>query len=70
MFRCGPCPLKAIKEGDLDIKFDAPFVFAEVNADVIEWEIRDGQKKRVGDYYACLYSLSIFIITPTTFCLT
>ncbi|CAL8324168.1 unnamed protein product [Gadus morhua 'NCC'] len=48
MFRCGPCPLKAIKEGDLNVKFDAPFVFAEVNADVINWEIGpDGQRKRL-----------------------
>ena len=71
MFRCGPCPLKAIKEGDLNVKFDVPFVFAEVNADIINWEIRpDGQRKRVGDYFACLYSLSIFIITSTSFCLS
>uniref|UniRef100_A0A8C5FPI3 Transglutaminase 2, like n=1 Tax=Gadus morhua TaxID=8049 RepID=A0A8C5FPI3_GADMO len=48
MFRCGPCPLKAIKEGDLNVKFDVPFVFAEVNADIINWEIRpDGQRKRL-----------------------
>ncbi|XP_059916972.1 protein-glutamine gamma-glutamyltransferase 2-like isoform X5 [Gadus macrocephalus] len=48
MFRCGPCPLKAIKEGDLNVKFDVPFVFAEVNADIINWEIRpDGQRKQL-----------------------
>ncbi|KAL2086164.1 hypothetical protein ACEWY4_017223 [Coilia grayii] len=34
VFCCGPVPLKAIKEGQLDRKYDAPFVFAEVNADV------------------------------------
>ncbi|XP_063066452.1 protein-glutamine gamma-glutamyltransferase 2, partial [Engraulis encrasicolus] len=34
VFCCGPVPLKAIKEGQLDKKYDAPFVFAEVNADV------------------------------------
>ena len=71
MFRCGPCPLKAIKEGDLNVKFDVPFVFAEVNADIINWEIRpDGQRKQVGDYNAYLHSLSIFIITSTAFCLS
>ncbi|KAG7279771.1 hypothetical protein CRUP_008841 [Coryphaenoides rupestris] len=45
MFRCGPCPLKAIKEGELRMKYDAPFIFAEVNADIIEWEIRPGGQR-------------------------
>uniref|UniRef100_A0A667WU88 Protein-glutamine gamma-glutamyltransferase 2 n=1 Tax=Myripristis murdjan TaxID=586833 RepID=A0A667WU88_9TELE len=35
VFCCGPVPLKAIKEGELTKKYDAPFVFAEVNADVV-----------------------------------
>lgn len=34
---CGPVPVRAIKEGDLSTKYDAPFVFAEVNADVVNW---------------------------------
>ncbi|XP_019480627.1 PREDICTED: protein-glutamine gamma-glutamyltransferase 2 [Hipposideros armiger] len=34
---CGPVPVRAIKEGDLSTKYDAPFVFAEVNADVVSW---------------------------------
>ncbi|XP_036275757.1 protein-glutamine gamma-glutamyltransferase 2 [Pipistrellus kuhlii] len=34
---CGPVPVRAIKEGDLTPKYDAPFVFAEVNADLVEW---------------------------------
>ncbi|XP_066093959.1 protein-glutamine gamma-glutamyltransferase 2-like isoform X2 [Saccopteryx bilineata] len=34
---CGPVPVRAIKEGDLTTKYDAPFVFAEVNADVVNW---------------------------------
>ncbi|KAM9342745.1 protein-glutamine gamma-glutamyltransferase 2-like [Pholidichthys leucotaenia] len=33
-FCCGPAPVKAIKEGELTKKYDAPFIFAEVNADV------------------------------------
>ncbi|XP_059189614.1 protein-glutamine gamma-glutamyltransferase 2-like [Centropristis striata] len=36
VFCCGPCPLKAIKEGELTKKYDAPFIFAEVNADVVD----------------------------------
>ncbi|XP_051043557.1 protein-glutamine gamma-glutamyltransferase 2 isoform X2 [Phodopus roborovskii] len=34
---CGPVSVRAIKEGDLNTKYDAPFVFAEVNADVVDW---------------------------------
>lgn len=34
---CGPVSVRAIKEGDLSTKYDAPFVFAEVNADVVDW---------------------------------
>ncbi|XP_042348629.1 protein-glutamine gamma-glutamyltransferase 2-like [Plectropomus leopardus] len=36
IFCCGPCPVEAIKEGELTKKYDAPFIFAEVNADVVE----------------------------------
>ncbi|XP_053705327.1 protein-glutamine gamma-glutamyltransferase 2-like [Synchiropus splendidus] len=36
VFCCGPAPLKAIKEGELTRKYDAPFIFAEVNADVVD----------------------------------
>ncbi|XP_056405815.1 protein-glutamine gamma-glutamyltransferase 2 isoform X2 [Hyla sarda] len=40
---CGPAPVLAVKEGDLAISYDVPFVFAEVNADVIYFvEQRDG----------------------------
>ncbi|KAI4879152.1 hypothetical protein NFI96_021249 [Prochilodus magdalenae] len=35
VMRCGPVPVKAIKEGDLTCKYDAAFVYAEVNADVV-----------------------------------
>ncbi|XP_006144187.1 protein-glutamine gamma-glutamyltransferase 2 [Tupaia chinensis] len=38
---CGPVPVRAIKEGDLTTKYDAPFVFAEVNADVVDWIRQD-----------------------------
>ncbi|KAA8590511.1 hypothetical protein FQN60_014445 [Etheostoma spectabile] len=32
-FCCGPCPVTAIKEGNLGVKYDAPFVFAEIKVD-------------------------------------
>ncbi|XP_032105931.1 coagulation factor XIII A chain isoform X1 [Sapajus apella] len=35
MFRCGPASVQAIKHGHVCFQFDAPFVFAEVNSDLI-----------------------------------
>uniref|UniRef100_A0A8C2EZU8 protein-glutamine gamma-glutamyltransferase n=1 Tax=Cyprinus carpio TaxID=7962 RepID=A0A8C2EZU8_CYPCA len=35
LYRCGPTSVNAIKEGELSYPFDAKFVFAEVNSDVI-----------------------------------
>uniref|UniRef100_A0A6Q2ZFI9 Transglutaminase-like domain-containing protein n=1 Tax=Esox lucius TaxID=8010 RepID=A0A6Q2ZFI9_ESOLU len=35
MYRCGPASVHAIKHGQLCYQFDAPFVFAEVNSDVV-----------------------------------
>ncbi|NXX97719.1 TGM2 glutamyltransferase, partial [Centropus bengalensis] len=47
VFCCGPAPVRAIKEGDLQLKYDIPFVFAEVNADVVYWVVRpDGSEKK------------------------
>ncbi|XP_037392813.1 coagulation factor XIII A chain [Pygocentrus nattereri] len=34
-YRCGPTSVRAIKDGMLGYQFDAPFVFAEVNSDVV-----------------------------------
>ncbi|XP_054465555.1 protein-glutamine gamma-glutamyltransferase 2-like [Anoplopoma fimbria] len=36
VFCCGPSSLTAIREGELTKKYDAPFIFAEVNADVVD----------------------------------
>ncbi|KAK7115372.1 hypothetical protein V1264_001249 [Littorina saxatilis] len=45
---CGPCPVHAIKEGEVNLPYDGPFVFAEVNADKVYWMIqKDGTNKRV-----------------------
>uniref|UniRef100_A0A3B3VAF8 Protein-glutamine gamma-glutamyltransferase 2 n=1 Tax=Poecilia latipinna TaxID=48699 RepID=A0A3B3VAF8_9TELE len=37
MFCCGPASVSAIRNGDTHLKYDVPFVFAEVNADCITW---------------------------------
>ncbi|KAL6470659.1 hypothetical protein MHYP_G00217780 [Metynnis hypsauchen] len=47
VFCCGPAPVKAILEGHTDVKYDVPFVFAEVNADIVTWMLRpDGSKTK------------------------
>ncbi|XP_051711102.1 coagulation factor XIII A chain [Oryctolagus cuniculus] len=35
MYRCGPASVQAIKHGHVCFQFDSPFVFAEVNSDII-----------------------------------
>ncbi|XP_076153937.1 protein-glutamine gamma-glutamyltransferase 2-like [Alosa pseudoharengus] len=48
VFCCGPCPVKAVLEGHTDLKYDVPFVFAEVNADQVTWLLQaNGSKKRL-----------------------
>ncbi|XP_062943617.1 protein-glutamine gamma-glutamyltransferase E [Cynocephalus volans] len=37
VFQCGPASVTAVREGDVNLDFDMPFVFAEVNADRITW---------------------------------
>ncbi|XP_010609339.2 protein-glutamine gamma-glutamyltransferase 6 [Fukomys damarensis] len=36
-FQCGPASVTAIREGDIHLAHDGPFVFSEVNADYITW---------------------------------
>uniref|UniRef100_A0A8C4GJ89 Protein-glutamine gamma-glutamyltransferase 2 n=1 Tax=Dicentrarchus labrax TaxID=13489 RepID=A0A8C4GJ89_DICLA len=48
VYCCGPVPVRAIKEGELTFKYDAPFVFAEVNADIISFmKKKDGSTSKV-----------------------
>uniref|UniRef100_A0A8C6SUI2 Protein-glutamine gamma-glutamyltransferase 2 n=1 Tax=Neogobius melanostomus TaxID=47308 RepID=A0A8C6SUI2_9GOBI len=48
VFCCGPVPLRAIKQGELTCSYDAPFVFAEVNADVVTYmKKQDGSMSKV-----------------------
>ncbi|CAL8256332.1 unnamed protein product [Merluccius merluccius] len=37
-FRCGPASLAALRSGQVYLKHDSPFVFAEVNSDKIFWQ--------------------------------
>ncbi|NXF32895.1 TGM4 glutamyltransferase, partial [Nyctibius bracteatus] len=41
VFQCGPCPLKAVRDGDVYLPFDSKFVYAEVNADKVYWIVEN-----------------------------
>ncbi|XP_041693280.1 protein-glutamine gamma-glutamyltransferase 2-like isoform X2 [Coregonus clupeaformis] len=48
VYCCGPCPVKAVRDGDVGMKYDASFVFSEVNADLVTWIVYpDGQRSQV-----------------------
>ncbi|KAM8985908.1 LOW QUALITY PROTEIN: protein-glutamine gamma-glutamyltransferase K [Ara ararauna] len=38
LFCCGPCSVEAVKNGEVFLKYDTPFVFAEVNSDKVYWQ--------------------------------
>ncbi|XP_017013210.2 annulin-like [Drosophila takahashii] len=40
MYRLGPAPVSAVKNGEINTPFDIPFVFAEVNADILYWRFK------------------------------
>ncbi|XP_076111909.1 hemocyte protein-glutamine gamma-glutamyltransferase-like [Mytilus galloprovincialis] len=49
IYQCGPAPLAAIKTGEVYLPFDTPFVFAEVNADKVFWQMTEtGDLKNIG----------------------
>ncbi|XP_053430641.1 protein-glutamine gamma-glutamyltransferase E isoform X2 [Nycticebus coucang] len=37
VFQCGPASVHGVREGDVNLPFDMAFLFAEVNADRINW---------------------------------
>ncbi|XP_036386161.1 transglutaminase 5, like [Megalops cyprinoides] len=43
VFCCGPSPVRGIRDRRLDVIYDIPFVYAEVNADVCTVIVKDGQ---------------------------
>ena len=46
VFTCGPSPKKAIKNGECWLPYDTSFVFSEVNADIIHWELTEAGARR------------------------
>ncbi|XP_039972459.1 transglutaminase 5, like [Xiphias gladius] len=43
VFCCGPAPVKAIKDRHINVLYDIPFVYAEVNADVHTFIVGQGR---------------------------
>lgn len=43
VYCCGPAPVKAVRDRRIDLIYDIPFVYAEVNADVHMMIVRDGR---------------------------
>ncbi|ELR45686.1 Protein-glutamine gamma-glutamyltransferase K [Bos mutus] len=41
IFCCGPCSVQSIKNGLVYMKYDTPFIFAEVNSDKVYWQRQD-----------------------------
>lgn len=41
VYCCGPASVNGILQGEALLKYDMPFVFAEVNADIVKWMVSD-----------------------------
>ena len=39
LYQTGPASLEAIKRGEVGLAYDVPFVFSEINADVVHWQL-------------------------------
>ncbi|KAK3799550.1 hypothetical protein RRG08_019350 [Elysia crispata] len=54
VMRCGPAPVKAIKEGHVYLNYDTAFIFSEVNGDKVAWRVsEDGDMEIIDiDAYA------------------
>ncbi|XP_063105629.1 protein-glutamine gamma-glutamyltransferase 5 isoform X2 [Cavia porcellus] len=47
LYCCGPASVRAIKEGEVDLNYDTPFVFAMVNADCMSWLVYGGKEQKL-----------------------
>uniref|UniRef100_G1SDI9 Protein-glutamine gamma-glutamyltransferase 5 n=1 Tax=Oryctolagus cuniculus TaxID=9986 RepID=G1SDI9_RABIT len=47
LYCCGPASVKAIKEGEVDLKYDTPFAFSMVNADCVSWLVYGGKEQKL-----------------------
>ncbi|KAL2090584.1 hypothetical protein ACEWY4_012847 [Coilia grayii] len=47
IFRCGPAPVRAVRDKQLSMAYDVPFVYAEMNAEVHTFIVRDNESFQV-----------------------
>ncbi|XP_025031012.1 protein-glutamine gamma-glutamyltransferase 5 [Python bivittatus] len=47
LYRCGPAPVRAIREGDIHLRYDTPFVFSMVNADRVVWLLSGTKREKL-----------------------
>ncbi|XP_028904555.1 protein-glutamine gamma-glutamyltransferase E [Ornithorhynchus anatinus] len=62
IFQCGPSSVAAIRAGEVQLDFDGPFVFAEVNADRVTW-VYDRSNGTQRQNWLDAYSVGRFIST-------
>ncbi|XP_078360115.1 protein-glutamine gamma-glutamyltransferase K-like isoform X2 [Oculina patagonica] len=61
LFQCGPASVNAIKNGEVYLNYDTDFIFAEVNADRVYWDVAfSGELKA---FYVDKYSIGKNIST-------
>ncbi|KAM8945323.1 protein-glutamine gamma-glutamyltransferase 5-like [Pelodytes ibericus] len=46
IYCCGPASVKAIKEGEVHLDYDGPFVFSMVNADCVSWTVYGTRREK------------------------
>ena len=65
-YRCGPTSQSAVRKGMVDLPYDGPFVYAEVNADKLFWKYtgKDKPLKLIGKKTSgcVLYYFSFFFL--------
>ena len=58
LYQTGPASLEAIRKGEVGMAYDVPFVFAEVNSDVVHWQLDEsselGWRKIKTNKYQCV----------------
>lgn len=56
--------MAAILNGDTHLKYDVPFVFAAVNADCIDWLVREQIRRPIPGGVQCLSPSSLMPACP------
>ncbi|XP_053402253.1 hemocyte protein-glutamine gamma-glutamyltransferase-like [Mercenaria mercenaria] len=65
VYMCGPCPVAAIRKGDCSTKYDAGFIFSEVNADKVHWRVFPGDRAELIEILKDKIGKFISTKTPT-----